>query len=773
MWLGSDTSYRLKHRVSLRVVWLCGFDDEPEEEEGAGDMDLRVTLILAWALTFCLVSFCSPEVKERWLDTLHRKIKDAKVRAGCTSSPPDDLMKVLSGNVMTKTLTEGGMEPFIEFPLDGDAKISAPSKPSDNPEEKVMQPIGNNGTKWNLVRRLRKGSGLANKLSRLDIESKTRLFGRPLCKICPDDRSLPKPIAEMLVLLWKKGPSTEGVFRKPCNSKNMKDIREQLNGGLEVDLEGLPVVLLVGLLKSFLKELPGSLLVTELYDDWMKALDTEDTQQRVLEMKKVIDKLPAPNRLLLQHLMSVLHHILESAEVNKMDASNLAVCIAPTLLQLDSTPLEEQHDKLKKVTKLTQLLIEHCEILGENIQNLLDVDEDNSDSLSSHQHDSAYDSTDPDADGDPGECTGSTRGEDGSSSSLLYASTANPCWPSDALFHTFTKPAFNRRCSEPIILQSADICSLRGLARSHDDCSLERRDFEEQPLKKQISDDSFLLRRREGARSALSFPKLTRSSNVEAVHAAGYRVKDCSCSSLESAASNQSEGSVFTSSPLGSPACPRRTNSTNQPRKGANVQQDSGKTSSAEKRRSKSMKVGGKVPVRTRSLGAFSLTRGSLKKAESQKETPFPCETLQEDFQNEAELPAEVLQKPRPLSAIEVFKQVDSRLPCRPPSYEKAVEDVGLPPPYGSMTVQDAKVLERRSRPSSVNYDFASTCTVSQYTDFFAQAAQDEAGVVERRHPFRQRAMSESVSSTHHDALLRRCSQPVFEEFSYAKESYI
>lgn len=53
----------------------------------------------------------------------------------------------------------------------------------------------------------------------------------------------------MMMLLRKKGPSTEGVFRKPCNSKNMREIREQLNSGLEVDMEAQPTVLLVGLLK--------------------------------------------------------------------------------------------------------------------------------------------------------------------------------------------------------------------------------------------------------------------------------------------------------------------------------------------------------------------------------------------------------------------------------------------------------------------------------------------------------------------------------------------
>lgn len=38
--------------------------------------------------------------------------------------------------------------------------------------------------------------------------------------------------------------------------------------------------------QSFLKELPGSLLVSELYDDWMAALDSEDHQQKVLEITR-------------------------------------------------------------------------------------------------------------------------------------------------------------------------------------------------------------------------------------------------------------------------------------------------------------------------------------------------------------------------------------------------------------------------------------------------------------------------------------------------------
>lgn len=54
----STTGYRLKRRVSLQDVWLYGFEDEAVGEEGAtGDIDLRVTLVLAWDLTVSLVCF--------------------------------------------------------------------------------------------------------------------------------------------------------------------------------------------------------------------------------------------------------------------------------------------------------------------------------------------------------------------------------------------------------------------------------------------------------------------------------------------------------------------------------------------------------------------------------------------------------------------------------------------------------------------------------------------------------------------------------------------
>lgn len=364
------------------------------------------------------------------------------------------------------------------------------------------------------------------------------------------------------------------------------------------------------------------------------------------------------------------------------------------------------------------------------------------DSVSSLHHDSAYDSTDPDGDCEAGEV-----GKRGSSSSLepytLYRG---------ASLRANAKHDFSRRCSEPIILLSANpAAGLCGHSRSHDDCSLSRGPaFGEQPLKKQISDDSLLLRRQDG---------VARTDSPQ-LYSAGGLANDCSCSSLESAASNQSEGSVFGGSPTGSPASSRRATTA------APLPPETPRPAGAEEaRHSYSMRVTAKVLMRTRSLGGFA-SRGSWKK-EAQKENSFPCEILREDSHSEAEAPAAPSRKQRPLSAVEAFRLADSRLPCRPPPYEQAVRSACFPPSYSSLTVHDVRQLEKRWRPASVNYDFLSSANERPLGDGVEDAKE------QRQRPFRQRAMSESVSAARHAAPPRRCSHPVFEDLSYAKESYV
>lgn len=655
------------------------------------------------------------------------------------------------------------MDSVIELPLQGNG-ISALQKELCKQEpqpEPSMDHESSTGSKKSIFSFRLKRSSTVSGLPTRSEKRKSLLFGQPLSR----DATLPKPITDLLVLLCRKGPGTEGVFRTTCNSRNLNAVREQLDSGTEVDMEALPVTLLVGLLKTFLKELPGSLLVADHYDKWLEALEKEEMEEKYHELRSMVEMLPGANGLLLQYVLCLLHHIAQRSKSNKMDTKNLAVCIAPTLLQ-DSSQMMEVN-KVEKVTNLTQFLIENCcKIFGKKILALLgDPDEeelgDNSDSMSSHQHDSAYDSTDPDGDGDSAETLGLQEDEQGALGNCQITIEHVTSCSSDAIFETFTNP-FNRRCSEPTILSSAAIKNLRGLARSQDDCSSPREKYKEQPLKKQVSDDSFL-------HPQCCYRSLTRklagSLNMDAAVSVSAPIsKACSFSSsfsLESAASNMSETSVFVvaSSPLPSPASPRKSQTTSQPRAEAI------KADLEVRRHSSPFK-------RAKSLGNFSTTRGSTKKVDSQKDTAFSCETLQEDSQNETEAPEEPMRRQRPLSAIEVFQHVDSRMPSGLPSYEQAVLSGVLhaPPQYRKMTVHEAIEQGRKSRPISMNDYILDSAPASQFMDSIAHSIDNSVG---QQGSFRQRAMSESVARTRFEKVSRRCSQPVFEEFSYAKESYV
>lgn len=322
-------------------------------------------------------------------------------------------------------------------------------------------------------------------------------------------------------------------------------------------------------------------------------------------------------------------------------------------------------------------------------------------------------------------------------------------------------PDLNRRCSYPLFLPSSLPNKLCSQTKSHDDCSVTKSDFEGQLLKKQISDDSFLLRGQGGARPVLSFQGLSSMSDMDPLPcSAGSCNKDCSCSSLESATSNQSEGSVFINSPVGSPACRRRANSTSQPSVPVKAQQDTTRPISHEKKKSQTMRAAKNVLMRTRSLGR------SLRK-DSRRDQSVPCETLREESQREAVPMGNHVRRTRILSAYEMLEHVDSRRPCSPPPYVQAVQSTGLPPDYGSLTVHSAIKLTKSSCLSSVNDVVQSIGSANICIDFSAHAAQDEPNASEWAQPFRPRAMSEGMSAGVPKSV---CSKLVF---SSTKESYV
>ncbi|XP_029862969.1 T-cell activation Rho GTPase-activating protein-like [Aquila chrysaetos chrysaetos] len=189
------------------------------------------------------------------------------------------------------------------------------------------------------------------------------LFGQPLAALCGEDGSLPQPIQEMLAVLHKEGPSTEGVFRRAASGTEFRELREALDHGADVDLGSQPALLLAVILKDFLRSIPAKLLVTDLYEDWMAAMQKSGKEEKVEELKAVAEKLPGANLLLLKRLLALLQHIGHNASSSRMTAGNLAICLGPNLLSPpneDLLPLEAMLAVTEKVNVLVAFLIEYC-----------------------------------------------------------------------------------------------------------------------------------------------------------------------------------------------------------------------------------------------------------------------------------------------------------------------------------------------------------------------------------------------------------------------------
>ncbi|XP_041076664.1 rho GTPase-activating protein 20-like isoform X2 [Polyodon spathula] len=218
---------------------------------------------------------------------------------------------------------------------------------------------------------LRRGSSSPSDSHSGSPSSPRKLFGHSLPSICPSGK-LPKPIMDMLCLLYHEGPSTMGIFRRSANAKTCKELKERLNSGHAVQVEGESVFVAAAVITDFLRNIPGSILSAALYHKWMEAMERNNSEEKLEAIKRLVERLPEANVTLLRYLFGLLHHIERRSEENQMTAFNLALCIAPNMLWLPvSTGPEEESRSTRKVAMLVQLLIEEAPaIFGEDIVSL-------------------------------------------------------------------------------------------------------------------------------------------------------------------------------------------------------------------------------------------------------------------------------------------------------------------------------------------------------------------------------------------------------------------
>ncbi|XP_032959535.1 T-cell activation Rho GTPase-activating protein [Rhinolophus ferrumequinum] len=715
-------------------------------------------------------------------------------------------MKLISSCNSSKTLNANDMETLIECQSEGDIK-DHPLLASCESEDSICQLTEIKKRKkvlsWpSLMKRL---SPLSDFSGASETELKTSLFDQPLSVICGDDDTLPRPIQDILTILCLKGPSTEGIFRKAANEKARKELKEELNSGGMVDLESRPVHLLAVVFKDFLRSIPLKLLSCDLFDDWMGALEKQNEEDRIEALKQVAGKLPRPNHLLLKNLVSVLYLISKNSEVNKMDASNLAICVGPNMLTRENDQtlsFEAQKDLNNKVKTLVEFLIDNCfEIFGENIPAHSSITSEDSlehtdsSDVSTLHNDSAYDSNDPDVE----------------SSSAISSPSRLPQVPSETAaglgpkglqdtWELSQEPTVStvaklksslsdtdRRYSEPNMAFSQECLESRKanqkLTRSEDDFTRAQpgSGFESEEAEDPFPEEVFPAV--EGKNQRPQDLKV-KSWTQGLVSPWGLVPKAFSSGSLDASSD---------SSPMASPSSPKKNFFT---RHQSFTKTDKSKPNREIKKHSMSFSFASHKKVLSKTSSFASV-----------KSKGFTTDQVRKDFKKESQLAGRIVQEN--VSEMHGHTTLDSssrayalsgaqRSPGRPPSYEEAIrcQAPGFPA-CGSQTVGSMRArmfsldTELPLVPFHHDGDSRNTCSqgpldghrLTPRTESWKQGrtvhasveTTEQVTVLRRPTLHRLRTVSESTQKSKWDYLVRRCSQPVFEadQLQYAKESYI
>lgn len=173
--------------------------------------------------------------------------------------------------------------------------------------------------------------------------------------------------------LFQKGPFTVGIFRKSANARMVRELKEKLDNGEEiVDLDGVNITSIAALFKDFLRSLPDCLLCADLYEEWLELPRLPNARERVSRTNLLCSRLPRPHLTLLQFFLCVLHHIAKREAENMMSASNLAVCVGPSILWPSSPILALSPEASKEAPATVEFLIERCSsVFGKDILTLL------------------------------------------------------------------------------------------------------------------------------------------------------------------------------------------------------------------------------------------------------------------------------------------------------------------------------------------------------------------------------------------------------------------
>uniref|UniRef100_A0A4W6DJN1 Rho GTPase activating protein 21b n=1 Tax=Lates calcarifer TaxID=8187 RepID=A0A4W6DJN1_LATCA len=256
-------------------------------------------------------------------DLISRKIKEYNMMSRSEPSP-----KTSRQSLSIKQAFLGGK-------IDG--KIHSPHSPKTGEERKALRDDSSpprDRAAWKI--------GIAG-IMRKPFEKKTPAgvtFGVRLddCPPAQSNRFVPLIVEVCCKVVEERGLEYTGIYRVPGNNAAISSMQEELNSKGMTDID----------IQEDVKK----------YADFIEANRTEDSVERLKELKRLIHELPDHHYETLKFLCAHLKRVSDNCEKNKMEPRNLAIVFGPTLVRTSEDNMTNMVNHMPDQCKIVENLIQ-------------------------------------------------------------------------------------------------------------------------------------------------------------------------------------------------------------------------------------------------------------------------------------------------------------------------------------------------------------------------------------------------------------------------------
>ncbi|KAK1755376.1 hypothetical protein QBC47DRAFT_423465 [Echria macrotheca] len=169
-----------------------------------------------------------------------------------------------------------------------------------------------------------------------------QVFGAPLAEAVrynsPTDIRVPLPAVVYRCIQYldaKNAINEEGIFRLSGSNVVIKQLKERFNNEGDINLVTDPhyhdIHAVASLLKMYLRELPNTILTSDLRLEFIGVTEMTNTKQKIAALSELVERMPQANATLLKYLIAFLIKIINHSDSNKMTVRNVGIVFSPTL----------------------------------------------------------------------------------------------------------------------------------------------------------------------------------------------------------------------------------------------------------------------------------------------------------------------------------------------------------------------------------------------------------------------------------------------------------